>query len=145
MRTGWRSSGGVSIVLSSRMPGERHLERARDRRGGHREHVDVRPHLLQPLLVRDAEALLLVDDQQAEVREAHIAAEQPVRADHDVDLARRDVGDHDLLLVGVDEPREHLDRHRERREPFAERQEVLLGEQRRRHEHRRPACRSSPP
>ena len=47
--------------------GEAHLERARDRRGGEREHVDVGPQLLDRLLVRHAEALLLVDDEQAEV------------------------------------------------------------------------------
>ena len=41
---------------------------------------------LQPLLVLDAEALLLVDDDQAEVLELHVLAEQPVRADDDVDL-----------------------------------------------------------
>ncbi len=41
---------------------ERHLERPRDRRGRHRQDVHLRPELLQALLVRDAEALLLVDD-----------------------------------------------------------------------------------
>ena len=54
--------------------GERHLERARDRRRGEREHVDVRAHLLDPLLVLHAEALLLVDDEQAEVLELHVVA-----------------------------------------------------------------------
>ena len=45
--------------------GEAHLERARDRRGGEREHVDVGPELLDLLLVLHAEALLLVDHEQA--------------------------------------------------------------------------------
>ena len=45
--------------------GERHLERPRDRRRRHREHVDLRAELLQPLLVGDAEPLLLVDDDEA--------------------------------------------------------------------------------
>ena len=52
--------------------GEAHLERARDRRGGEREHVDVGLQLLDRLLVADAEALLLVDDQQAEVLELDV-------------------------------------------------------------------------
>ena len=78
---------------------ERHLQRARDRRRRHREHVDAGAELLQPLLVRDAEPLLLVDDQQPEVLERHVLAEQPVRADHHVDLARLHVLD-DLLLLG---------------------------------------------
>jgi hypothetical protein len=37
--------------------------------------------------VRDAEALLLVDDEQAEVLELDVLREQAVRADDDVDLA----------------------------------------------------------
>ena len=46
--------------------GEAHLERARDRRRGERQHVDVGLQLLDRLLVADAEALLLVDHEQAE-------------------------------------------------------------------------------
>ena len=49
--------------------GEAHLQRAGDRRGGEREHVDVGRQLLDGLLVLHAEALLLVDDEQAEVLE----------------------------------------------------------------------------
>ena len=49
--------------------GERHLERARDRRGGEREDVDVGAQLLDALLVLHAEPLLLVDDEQPEVLE----------------------------------------------------------------------------
>ena len=57
-------------------PPHRHLQRARDRRRGQRQHVDLGAQLLEPLLVGDAEALLLVDDQQAEVLEAHVARQQ---------------------------------------------------------------------
>ena len=42
--------------------GERHLQRARDRRRRQRQHVDAQPQLAQQLLLLDAEALLLVDD-----------------------------------------------------------------------------------
>ncbi len=45
-------------------PGQRHLQRPRDRRRAHRDHVDLQLHLLEQLLLLDAEALLLVDDQQ---------------------------------------------------------------------------------
>ena len=69
--------------------GEAHVQRARDGRRGEREHVDELAELLQPLLVRDAEALLLVHHEEAEVLERHVGGEQPVRADDDVDLARR--------------------------------------------------------
>ena len=43
--------------------------------------------LLDALLVRDAEALLFVDDEEAEVLEVDVLREQAVRADDDVDLA----------------------------------------------------------
>ena len=49
--------------------GQRQLQRARDRRRRQRQHVHVALQLLQPLLVLDAEMLLLVDDQQAEALE----------------------------------------------------------------------------
>ncbi len=43
--------------------------------------------LLQLLLLRDAEMLLLVDDQQPEMGEADILGQQRVGADDDVDPA----------------------------------------------------------
>jgi hypothetical protein len=52
---------------------ERHVQRARDRRRGQAEHVDLEPELAQQLLLRDAEALLLVDDDQAELLRDHVA------------------------------------------------------------------------
>ena len=66
---------------------QRHVQRARDGRGGHGQHVHRLAEALEPLLVLDAEPLLLVDDHQAEVLEADVLAEQPVRADDDVHLA----------------------------------------------------------
>ena len=46
-----------------------------------REHVDVGLELLDALLVLDAEALLLVDDEQAEILELDVLGQQPVGAD----------------------------------------------------------------
>ena len=66
--------------------GQRQLQRARDRRRGQRQHMHLGAQLLELLLVRDAEMLLLVDDQQAEVLELDRLAEQRMRADDDVDL-----------------------------------------------------------
>ena len=51
---------------------QRQVQRPRDRRRRHRQHVDRLPQLLEPFLVLDAEALLLVDDDQAEVLELHV-------------------------------------------------------------------------
>ena len=69
--------------------GEAHLHRPRDRRRRHREHVDLELELAQQLLLLDAEPLLLVDHEQAEVLGADVAGEQPVGADEDVDSSRR--------------------------------------------------------
>ena len=55
-------------------------------------------HLLDPLLVRDAEALLLVDDQQAEIAELHVLRQQAMRADDDLDLAGFEILERRLLL-----------------------------------------------
>ena len=92
VRTARRSTGGVVISDSSRTPDKRQLQRARDRRGGQRQHMHVLAQLLQALLVDDAEVLLLVDDQQAQPLEGDRLAEQRVRADDDVDGAFVDAG-----------------------------------------------------
>ncbi len=78
----------------------------------------------------DPEALFLVDDQQAEVLELHVVAEQAMGADDAVDLAGLDALDHLLRLRGGEEARQHLDADREAGEPVGERVAVLRGEQR---------------
>ena len=70
--------------------GQRELQGARDRRRGQRQHVHIRLELLQPLLVRHTEMLLLVHHQQAEIGELHRLRQQRMRADHDVDRPVRD-------------------------------------------------------
>ena len=66
---------------------ERQSERARDRRRGQRQHVDLGAQRLQRFLLAHAEAVFLVDDDQAEAREVDVLLQQPVGADEDVDLA----------------------------------------------------------
>ena len=46
---------------------ERHVQRARNGRGAHGEHVNLLAHLLQPLLVTHTEALLFIDNEQAKI------------------------------------------------------------------------------
>ncbi len=58
--------------------------------------------LLQPLLLRDAEMLLLVDDDEAEMLETYVLGEQRLRPDHDVDLALGQLGLGLLSLLGTD-------------------------------------------
>ena len=96
---GSRSCGGVSMTHMSRTP----ISAMWSVRGmGVAVSVStstVGLDLLEALLVRHAEALLLVDDDQAEVLERHVLLEQPVRADDDVHRRRRRCRDHVLLLL----------------------------------------------
>ena len=83
--TASRSSGGVSRLRDVAQAQQRHVQRARDRRGRQRQHVDGLPQRLEPLLDLDAEPLLLVDDHQAQVVELHVGLHEAVRADDDVE------------------------------------------------------------
>ena len=68
-------------------PDERHMKRARDGRGGHRQDVDLRAHLLKTFFMANAEALLLVNHQQPEVLELEVLGQHTMSSDEDVDLA----------------------------------------------------------
>ncbi len=90
--------------------------------------------MLEPLLVLDAESLLLVDHDEAEVLELDVFGQQPVRADDDVDVAALERLDGLELLGPLAEPAEHLDADRVVGHPVAERVVVLLREHGGRHE-----------
>ena len=68
-------------------PRQCHLQGARDRAGGQGEHVDPCRHPLDRLFVRDPEALLFVDDQEAEILEVDVLGQESVRPDDHVDSA----------------------------------------------------------
>src|SRR3954471_7346932 len=114
--------------------GQRHLQRARDRRRAHGDDVDAELELAQQLLLLDAEALLLVDDDEPDVLAAQVAAEDAVRADEDVDPAVVERGDRLALLLRAAEAADVLDREGVVLQALGERAEVLLGEDRRRRE-----------
>ena len=116
-------------------PGERHVEGARDRGRREREHVDLEPQLAQQLLLGDAEALLLVDDHEAEILRDHVARQDPVRADQDVDCSFRIASEHALDVGGLAKARHHLDLDGEVAVAIAERAPVLLREHGRRDQH----------
>ena len=115
--------------------GQGELQGARDRRGGQRQHMDVGAQLLQPLLVGDAEMLLLVDDQETEVLELDALGEQRVGADHDVDGALLDRLLGGLGLLGGDQARQAADAHRQALEALAEGAVMLARQQRGRRDH----------
>ena len=117
----------------------RHLQRARDRRRGQGQDVDVGAQRLQPLLVGDAEALLLVDDDEAELPELDALGEDRVGADDDVDLAGLEALPGRLRLRGRDQPGEAADLDREALEALLEGVEMLAGEQGGRRDQARPA------
>ena len=78
---GSRASGGVSMTDRSRMPTRL---RCRVRGIGVADRVSTSTSLaerLDALLVRHAEALLLVDDQQAQVGEGDVLRQDPMRPD----------------------------------------------------------------
>ncbi len=94
------------------------------------------PELLQPLLVADAEMLLLVDHDEAEILEVDRFAEHRVRADDDVDAALGEALLRLALLGRGHHARKLADAHREAGEALAEDAGVLAGEQGRRHDDR---------
>src|SRR5277367_4181511 len=85
------------------------MQGAWDGRGGHGEYVDGGTHLLEALFVADAEALLFVDDEEAEVLELQVFGEDAVGSDEDVDLALFYFFEDELLLFRRAEAGDHLD------------------------------------
>ena len=112
------------------------MQRPRDGRGGHRQHVDGLPQRLQPLLHLDAEPLLLVDHHQPEVVESHVRLGQSVRADDDVHRAFFQPADDLGLLPPRGEPRQGGNLEGKLGHAGGERPLVLLAQQRGGHEHR---------
>ena len=89
----------------------RERERARDRRRRHHEHVGMQPLRAQRRALQHAETVLLVDDDQAQRREAHVALDERVRADHQMHAARFDLGQ--LLPARRARRRPRQERHAE--------------------------------
>ena len=115
---------------------QRHVQRARNRRRGHRQHVHRRPQRFQFLLHFDAEPLLFVDDDQPEVVKFDVARRQPVRADHDIDSSGLQPGEDVALFLRFAKAAQPSDVERKLGHPFLERVVMLFGQDRRRHQHR---------
>ncbi len=113
----------------------RHVQRPRDRRAGHGQHIDHLAQLFDSFLVGDAEPMLLVDNQQPQSLEFDVALKQAMGSDDDIDRAALQVFDHRLVLFGAAKARDHLDSDRIILEAGAEIEPVLLGQNRGRHQH----------
>ena len=115
---------------------EGEVQRAGNRRCRQGEDVDLAPKPLEAFLRRDAEALLLVDDDQAEVAEHDVLREEAVRPDHEVDRTVGDAAHRALLVALAHEPGQQPNRQRERAEALPEGLEMLGGQDGRRYEDR---------
>src|ERR1700733_8762727 len=90
--------------------------------------------LFQALLVADAEMLLLVDDQKAEVAKLDRFAEQRVSTDHDIDRAVRQPFLDLRQLLGGDQARSLRDLHGKTAKPLRKRLGMLTRQKRGRHD-----------
>ena len=106
--------------------GKRHLHGARDGRSRKREHIDTLAQVLHLLLMPHAEALFLVDDDQAQIVRVHIAREQPVRTHQHLHAAVGKTRQRRLGLSRGAEAAEHFHLHPEGRETVVEGGEMLL-------------------
>ena len=97
--------------------GHGHVQRPGNRRSREGQGVHLSGHLTQTLLVGDAEALLLVDDEQTQVFELHALAQQLMGADKQVHTAILHPFQHILDLLGGAEAGQHLHRDREGPKP----------------------------
>ena len=128
-------SGGQGADVAQTQHG--HMQRARNRRGGERQHISGQAELQQLLLVFHAEALLFVDYHQPQVGKTHVLAEHAVCADDHVDFAALQGREGLGLLAGGLEPADRLDAERVVGHPAAEGAFVLLRQHGGRHEHGR--------
>ena len=83
----------------------------------------------------DAEALLFIDDDEAEVFEMDVALQQAVGADDDIHAAFSQRCDGRALFADRAEAREHVDAHGKAGEPLSKGVQVLLSEDCGGHEH----------
>ncbi len=116
-------------------PHERELEGARYGCGRHREGVDRRFHLLEFLLDRHAEFLLLVDDEQPQVLESHILPHYAVGAHDDVDFTLGKVGQNLAHLLRCAGARKVVDPHGEPLQSPGKGAEMLVGQHGGGHQH----------
>ena len=127
----WRGDDGQVADAA-----HRHVQRARNRRGSQGQDVDLGAQALEALLLGDAEAVLLIDDQQPHVGQLQRFGEQLVSADHDIGLAVPDALERGFLALAAGETRQQGNLHRGVGEAIAEVVVVLLGEQGGGHQHR---------
>ena len=103
------------------------MQGAGDGRGGHGERIDIHLELAELLLDADAELLLLVNDEQAQVLELDVLAQDAVGTDEDVHLACGQSLDDGLRLGGGAGAAQVLHAAGQVFQALLERLEVLVG------------------
>ena len=98
--------------------------------------MDLGAQFLEALLVLDAEMLLLVDNDETEILEAHPFAEHRMGADDDIELSRGGAKLGGFKTGGANHPRHVRDLDRQMCEARGEILVMLTREKRRRHDHR---------
>src|SRR6188508_407156 len=104
------------------------MKRARDGSCCQRKDVGLEAKLFQAFLVFDTKAVLLVNDDQSELREGDVSAEYPVGADDNVRLSRFQVSENGGLLFRGLKAGKRIDFHREVCQPLTEGARMLIGE-----------------
>ena len=113
-----------------------HMERAGDRCGRECQNIHILFHLLDLFLVGDAEALLLVHDQQTQIFKLYILRQKTVRSDDYVHDPSLQVVDRFFLLFCSSEARQDLYIDRETVHSLGKGVVMLLGQDRCGHKNR---------
>ena len=111
------------------------LQRARNRRSGEGQRIDRGLHLADLFLGRDAELLLLVDDEQTQILEFQAAVQNPMRSDQNIGPSAGDILADLLDFLGSAQTADVIDPYREILETGLESLVVLQRENRGRHQH----------
>ena len=111
-----------------------HVQRPRNRRGAQGQDVDIGCPGLPFFLLGHAEALFFIDDQETQVLELDLLVEQAVGPDEDVDIAGQGPGQDIFLFFIRAEAVEDVDVDAEGTEAFHKGLEMLLRQDRRRHQ-----------
>ena len=117
-------------------PGQRQLQRARDRRCRQGQHMNIRAQRLEPFLVADPKMLFFVDDQKTEVLEADVLGQQRMCADDNIDSAARHAVAGQGSILGRYKAAQLADLYREPAEPLGKALVVLARQEGRGRNHR---------
>ncbi len=114
---------------------QRELQSAGNGCSGHRQSIDIHFELTEFLLDRHAELLLFVDDEQAEVFESDVLAQNAVRADKDIHFSLGKALDGSLCLSGGTGTAQIIHPAGQAFQTFLEGLEMLVGKHSGGHEH----------